>query len=234
MNKVLQTDVELPDHLRTFVCGNAAFLSVSSSADHRFPEARKASARGLAQYLAAPEAQELLAHLPVPECFAAQQAPSRMYPWLHQQEVFQRCKVHWGMLAEALPCNAVDFVCSCLREAERMNLSRPSYFFDGLDHALLGHLRQVLYRMQGMPDVGANGRFLIYQHNTSVYPSSSSQLTSPLSYDTRSAEYRTFLEESFRCHTPGTGARWVSALRDERTADSSMTDNASSQYAFHG
>lgn len=196
-----------------FVKSSAKDLPVDVSKTHLLNVARKASARGIAQYLAPREAQELLTHLPSETGYHNRRPFSRWLPWLHQQEVLHMIGLHWGMLAEALPCNAVDFVCSCLIEVERTSETRNNYFFDHFDDALLELLRQVLLQMQSMPDVGANGQFLLYQHTTSVCPSSSSQSTSPASLVAGSSEYTAFVQASFRTHTTGTGSIWVSNLQ---------------------
>jgi hypothetical protein len=65
----------------------------------------------------------------------------------------------WQKLAEALPCDAVDFVCICLMEAHKNGALQLRYFVDNVDPALRRLLRQVLFRMQGNPDIGANEQF---------------------------------------------------------------------------
>jgi hypothetical protein len=218
LSDLLQTCLDLPIYLMPFVNSSAIDLPVNDSKIHLLDVARKASARGIAQYLALRKAQELLAHLPSEIGYHNRQASSRWLPWLHQQEVLHIIGLHWGMLAEALPCNAADFVCSCLIEAERTSETRNSHFFDHFHDALLDLLRQVLLQMQSMPDVGANDQFLLYQHTTSVYPSTSSQSTFPASLVAGSSEYISFIQASFRNHTTGTGSSWVSDLQQNSTS----------------
>lgn len=177
----------------------------------------------------------MLVHLPSGAGYLSRPASSRWLPLLQQQEALHNIQLHWGMLTEALPCNAVDFVCSCLIEVERTSETRHNYFFDDFGEALLALLRQrVLLQMQNMPDVGANGQFLVYQRSMSINPCTSSRLTSPPSLLAGSTEFPAFVEESFRSHTAGTGARWVADLYLGRTIHYSTENRSTSAYANSG
>lgn len=161
----------------------------------------QASARGLAEYLAPWEAEALLAYLPLRGDPSPQWSP----------ETWITSKVHWGLLAEALPCNAVDFVCRCLIEAEIRTVTRSSYFFSSFEPGTRAVLEEILHKMRNMQDPGGNRRFLAYPNLVSV-PSSTHEASSLASLVVGSTEWSEVVERSFRTHATGTGASEIQSL----------------------